>query len=177
MAKNFALSSTDKDEAHSVHAPDTTILFSKLSTEQKIAAISSAQTRLRNKTKNIDSQIEFLNVLHRNIDKYLLEFHRKFALTFAIIILFFVGAPLGAIVRKGGFGAPVVIAALLFMIYFVLISVGDNLARNETLSPFMGMWFPSMTLTPIAIWLMRAAAADRPVFSFPLIKGLFKRKS
>ena len=165
MAKNFIISSNDKDEAHTVHAPDTTIIFSKLSNAQKINAISSAQTRLRNKTKNIDSQIEFMTVMDRNVGKYLIEFHRKFALTFSIIVLFFVGAPLGAIVKKGGFGAPVVIAALLFMIYFVLISVGDNLARNETLSPFMGMW------------LMRAAAADRPVFSFPLVKRLFKGKS
>lgn len=178
MAKSFAESSTKKrkDEAHEIHAPDTTIVFSKLKNDQKIAAVSAAQTRLRNKTNNLDSQIEFLNVIGRNVDKYLIEFHRKFALTFAIIVLFFVGAPLGAIVRKGGFGAPVVIAALLFMIYFVLISIGDNLARSETLSPFMGMWFPSMTLTPIAIWLMRAAAADQPVFSFPLIKRIFKRK-
>ena len=177
MAKNYKIASNDKDEAHAVYAPDTTFIFSNLTTSEKINAITAAQTKLRNKTKNIDSQAEFLNALRRNVDRYLIEFHRKFALTFAIIVLFFVGAPLGAIVRKGGFGTPVVIAALLFMIYFVLISVGDNLAQNETLTPFMGMWFPSMTLTPIAIWLMRAAAADRPVFSFPLIKGLFKRRS
>ena len=177
MAKSYKAASKDKDLSHSMHAPDTIFIFSKLTTGQKIKAITSAQTKLRNKTKNIDSQAEFLSSLNRNIDKYLIEFHRKFALTFAIIVLFFVGAPLGAIVRKGGFGAPVVIAALLFMVYFILISVGDNLARNETLIPFMGMWFPSMALTPIAIWLMRAAAADRPVFSFPLIKRLFKRKS
>ena len=150
---------------------------SKLNDAQKITAITTAQTRLRNKTKNIDSQIEFLNVLRRNVDKYLIEFHRKFALTFAIIVLFFVGAPLGAIVRKGGFGAPVVIAALLFMVYFILISVGDNLAGGGTLSPFMGLWFPSMVLTPVAIILMRAAAADRPVFNFSFVKRIFKRKS
>lgn len=177
ISKSYSEASNDRDEAHTIQTPDTTIIFNSLTGDQKINAITLAQTRLRNKAQNIDSQIEFLNVLNRNVGKYLIEFHRKFALTFAIIVLFFVGAPLGAIVRKGGFGAPVVIAALLFMIYFVLISVGDNLARNETLSPFMGMWFPSMTLTPIAIWLMRAAAADRPVFSFPWIKRLFRRKS
>jgi len=177
MARNFELASINNDEEHPNLAVDTTFIYSKLSTEQKIAAITAAQTRLRNKTKNIDSQIEFLNIYTRNIDKYLIEFHRKFALTFAIIVLFFVGAPLGAIVKKGGFGAPVVIAALLFMIYFVMISIGESLAQNATLTPFMGMWFPSMTLTPIAIWLMRAAASDRPVFSFPLIRRIFKRKS
>lgn len=177
MAKNYQSASKEKDASHSVYTPDSLIKYSDLSIDQKISAITVAQTRLRNKTKNIDSQIEFLDVVERNNGKYMIEFHRKFALTFAIIVLFFVGAPLGAIVRKGGFGAPVVIAALLFMVYFVLITIGDNLARNETVSPFLGMWFPTMVLTPIAIWLMRAAANDRPVFSFPLIKRIFRRKS
>jgi lipopolysaccharide export system permease protein len=91
--------------------------------------------------------------------------HRKFALTATIIVLFLIGAPLGAIIRKGGFGAPVVIAALLFMIYFVLISVGESLANSEVVSPFLGMWFATMILTPIALILLRAAANDAPVFN------------
>ena len=81
----------------------------------------------------------------------------------SIINLFFVGAPLGAIVRKGGFGAPVVIAALLFMIYFVLITIGDNLAEAGTVSPFIGMWFSSFVLAPIAVILMWSAANDIPI--------------
>ena len=103
--------------------------------------------------------------MQKDQQRYLIEFHRKFALTFAIIILFFVGAPLGAIVRKGGFGAPVVIAALLFMVYFVLITIGDGLAKSGTISPFLGMWMASIILAPIAFWLMRSAANDSPVFN------------
>jgi lipopolysaccharide export system permease protein len=101
-------------------------------------------------------------------------------LTFTIIVLFFIGAPLGAIVRKGGFGAPVVIAALLFMIYFVLISIGDSLASSQVVSPFIGMWFASMILAPVAFILMRAAANDSPVFNKERwVKQLqrFKRKN
>ena len=176
MAYNYQKNDKAKDHSQKVFAPDTTISFNQLSTEAKIKGILVAQTRLRNKSKNLDSQYDFLNVVERGNDKYLIEFHRKFALTFAIIVLFFVGAPLGAIVRKGGFGAPVVIAALLFMVYFVLITIGDNLAQNDTVSPFIGMWFPSMVLLPVAIWLMRSAAADIPLFSFPIISKLFKRK-
>jgi lipopolysaccharide export system permease protein len=78
-------------------------------------------------------------------------------------------------VRKGGFGAPVVIAALLFMIYFVLISVGDSLAESEVVTPFIGMWFASMVLMPIAYVLMRAAANDSPVFSKDGWVKFFKR--
>jgi lipopolysaccharide export system permease protein len=110
-----------------------------------------------------------------DLNTYWIEFHRKFALTFAIIVLFFIGAPLGAIVRRGGFGAPVVIAALLFMIYFVLISVGDSLAASQVVSPFIGMWFASMVLLPIAIILMRSAANDSPVFDKEAWLKRFKR--
>ncbi|MFN6086347.1 MAG: LptF/LptG family permease [Fluviicola sp.] len=91
---------------------------------------------------------------------YEIEFHRKFALAFTIIVLFFVGAPLGAIVKKGGFGAPVVIAALLFMLYFVLFTIGESLANDEVVSPFFGMWMPAIVLAPIAFLLFVSAAND-----------------
>ena len=78
--------------------------------------------------------------------------------------MFFIGAPLGAIVRKGGFGAPVVIAALLFMVYFVFMSIGENLAKSGVLTAFSGMWFSAFILTPVAFVVMRAAANDSPIF-------------
>lgn len=143
-----------------------TILFNELAKEEKLNAISIAQSKLRMKRKNLESQHKFVQNMESDIDKYLIEFNRKFALTVTIIVLFFVGAPLGAIVKKGGFGAPVVIAALLFMIYFILISLGENLANNGTLSPFVGMWIPTMILAPVSVWLTRSAMKDRPLFSF-----------
>lgn len=112
----------------------------------------------------------------RNLNSYYIEFNRKFALTIAIIILFFIGAPLGAIVRKGGFGAPVVIAALLFMIYFVLISVGDSLADQGVTSPAFGMWMPSVVMLPFAIVLMYSASNDLPINSWTTYRRIFKRK-
>jgi lipopolysaccharide export system permease protein len=154
---------------------DTIVSYQNLSAKEKISVISMAQTKLRNQNKNLDSQKNFIAAMDRDIDQYLIEFHRKFALTFAIVILFFVGAPLGAIVRKGGFGAPVVIAALLFMIYFVLITVGDNMAKTNAVSPFVGMWFASLVLLPIAFWLTRVAANDAAIFSLPSFKNPFKR--
>ena len=155
--------------------PKGVIHFNELTELERASAISMAQAKLRRKNQNLESQQEYLKTIHRDVNGYWIEFHRKFALTVAIVVLFFIGAPLGAIVRKGGFGAPVVIAALLFMIYFVLISVGDSLASSEVVSPFLGMWFATMILTPIAIVLMRAAANDSPVFNKETWIGLFKR--
>ena len=114
----------------------------------------------------IQNQLEFRKTFEAEQNRYWIEFHRKFSLTYTILVLFFIGAPLGAIVRKGGFGAPVVIAAIIFMIYFILISIGENLAETQTVSPFIGMWLASIFFTPIAIYITWVAANDRKVFNF-----------
>ncbi len=153
-----------------------TIEFDKLSANDKLNAITLAQSKLRRKNQNLDGQKAYIESIDTDMNGYWIEFHRKFALTYAIVVLFFIGAPLGAIVRKGGFGAPVVIAALLFMIYFVLISIGDSLANSQVVTPFWGMWFASFVLTPVAYILMRAAANDAPVFDKDAWRRFFKRK-
>jgi lipopolysaccharide export system permease protein len=166
----------DQNLNSEIIAPDTLFNLASLSADQQIRAISNAQTSLRKKIKNLEGQEAYVNSIDFDMDRYLIEFHRKFALTIAIIVLFFVGAPLGAIVKKGGFGAPVVIAALLFMVYFVLMTIGENMASSKSISPLIGMWFPTMLLAPIAIWLMRAAANDSPVFSISRLRKLIQKK-
>lgn len=141
-------------------APKIPIVFSKLSPQEKQQAISLSQSKIRRKKTELQNQGEFFKGMNKDIDRYWIEFHRKFALTYAILVLFFIGAPLGAIVKKGGFGAPVVIAAILFMVYFVLISIGENLAKTDVVSPFVGMWFAGLILTPIALFLSYSASYD-----------------
>lgn len=154
----------DKEERErTLQVQDYSIDFEQLESTQQIAAIEKAQSAIRKTKKNLIGQRDFMKSLEKDMDNYMVEFNKKFALTAAILILFFIGAPLGAVVRKGGFGAPVVIAALLFMIYFVLLSIGDNLTKTGTLTPFVGMWFPSMVLAPMAVFLMYSAANDHPV--------------
>lgn len=146
----------------------------------KIITLNNTATNFRRFNENLNSQKEFLRTIEYNMSQYAISFHYKFALTFAIIVLFFVGAPLGAIIRKGGFGAPVVIAALLFMIYFVLISVGESLATENVVSPAVGMWLATIVLAPFAIIFTIAAANDSPIFVKDTYvkawKGIFKRK-
>ena len=115
-----------------------------------------------------------METLDNEESQYWIEFHRKFALSYSVIILFFVGAPLGAIVRKGGFGAPVVIAAILFVIYFIILSIGDNLADSYVVSPWLGMWLPGMFFTPIAIALAYIANNDLSVTINP--RAFFNRR-
>lgn len=152
-----------------------TIIFDSLRNEEKIAALSVIPPTIRRINQNLDGQFAYIDAVVTNLDLYFIGYHRKFALTYAIIVLFFVGAPLGAIIRKGGFGTPLVLAALLFMLYFILISVGESLATENVVSPFVGMWFASFVLTPVAIIFMRAAANDSPIFKKEAYSKFFNR--
>lgn len=147
-----------------------------LSNVELKTAYTNTLNNLRASVDQLESQKSFLSLYARNLNSYYIEFHRKFALTVAIIILFFIGAPLGAIVKKGGFGAPVVVAALLFMIYFVLISIGDSLADQGVTTPVFGMWMPSIVMLPFAMILMYSASNDLPINSWSTFRRIFKRK-
>jgi len=146
------------------HVPTAPIHLQDLKAAERLAAMNNAVIKLRRKNQDLDQQTVFMNSLDENSGKFSIEFHKKISLTATIIVLFFIGAPLGAIVRKGGFGAPVVIAALLFMIYFVLSSLGESLAQSHKLSPFAGLWMPTLILSPVAMLLMTSAANDLGVF-------------
>lgn len=141
------------------------INFNELPKPDKNSTYNSVISSLYNKNETITNQIAFLETTDNESNLYWIEFHRKFALTYAIIVLFFVGAPLGAIIRKGGFGAPVVIAALVFMLYFILISIGENLATTRVVGPFFGMWMAGIFFTPLAVLITWAAANDAQIFN------------
>lgn len=152
-----------------------TYYIDSLSKSERIKALEKIAPNLRRVNQNIEGQKLYLVAIQNNIKMFLIGFHRKFALTFAIIVLFFIGAPLGAIVRKGGFGTPLVLASLLFMLYFILISVGESLAIGKVVNPFIGMWFATFVLSPIAFILMRAAANDSQVFRKEAYSQFFSR--
>lgn len=133
--------------------------INQLTPAEKQLAYNLTLSKIRRQQQQLENQQQFLTTLDRETDLYWIEFHRKFALTYAILVLFFVGAPLGALIKKGGFGAPVVIAALIFMLYFILNSVGDNLADTGTVAPVFGMWLAALVFTPVAYYLTRKALA------------------
>lgn len=93
--------------------------------------------------------------------KYEMEWHRKFAISLACLTMFFIGAPLGAVIRKGGIGAPTVAAIIMFVVYYILTKVGEQMAASGTVSIFWGMWGPTFILLPMGFYLIHRANIDR----------------
>lgn len=96
--------------------------------------------------------------------RYDIEWHRKFTLAASCLLLFGIGAPLGAIIRKGGLGLPVVMAIVFFLIYHVIFTIAEKAARDGSMQPFFGMWMAIIVLTPLAIFLTYKSTSDSALF-------------
>ena len=124
-----------------------------------VNAISSTTNIISAKDADLKSKTIWLN-------KHIIAFHEKFALALACIILFFVGAPLGALIRKGGLGLPMVIAIVLFLSYHFIGIFAKNSAKDGSFSPVLATWFSTLIMLPLSIFLTRRATADRGLFEF-----------
>jgi lipopolysaccharide export system permease protein len=111
------------------------------------------------------------------ITRHVLEWQKKFSVSFAVIVLFFVGAPLGAIIRKGGMGMPVVVSVFIFIIYHVTSFSFEKLGRFMYWTPFQAMWTANFILLPVGIWLTYKSATDSVIFNIELYMKPFQKIS
>lgn len=102
------------------------------------------------------------------------EWHKKFTLSFACLVFFFIGAPLGAIIRKGGLGVPVIISVLLFIFYYIIDNIGFKMARDGVWTAFEGMWLSAAVLTPMGIFLTYKAVNDSVILNADTYINAFK---
>jgi len=130
-----------------------------------------------NNSKNSYTQIEnrerLLELKVTNLNKHKIAFHKKIALAFSCFILFFIGAPLGAIIRKGGMGLPMVLAILLFLTYYFIGIFAENSAETSVLPTHIGSWLSTIILLPLGIILTRNATSDKGVFNTDGITSFF----
>ena len=99
------------------------------------------------------------------VRRHLTEWHKKFTLSFACLIFFFIGAPLGAIIRKGGLGVPVIISVFLFIFYYIIDNMGYKMARDGVWAAWEGMWLSSAVLTPLGMFLTYKAVNDSVILN------------
>ena len=109
------------------------------------------------------------------IRRHEIELQKKFTLSLACLIFFFIGAPLGAIIRKGGLGTPIVISVLLFIVYYIIDNVGYKLAREGRWQVWQGIWLSSAVLLPLGIFLTKKAVDDSAVFNADAYRNFFRR--
>ena len=144
-------------------------------TKKKFEMVDIALKNTTNVRQIINTNQSSLKISKEWLNKHIISLHEKFALGFACIILFFVGAPLGALIRKGGIGLPMVIAILLFLTYHFIGIFATNSAKNGSFNPVLASWFSTLIMLPLGIFLTRRATADKGLFEFDhLIEPLKK---
>ncbi|MDR4987949.1 MAG: LptF/LptG family permease [Bacteroidales bacterium] len=122
--------------------------------------INNAMDLIRTNRDHTNFSHEDFRQRQRTLARYQIEFHRKFTLSFACVVLFLIGAPLGAIIRKGGFGLPLVISVLLFVVFHVMSMMGEKFVREGVLQAHLGMWLAPAALLPVGILLTIKATTD-----------------
>jgi lipopolysaccharide export system permease protein len=133
---------------------------------------------LSNNVRSFKSLVD-INSLDKKLqdDNYLkfdVEWHKKFTLSFACVLLFLIGAPLGGIIRKGGLGMPLVIAVSFFMTWLILSTTGEKLTKAGSVAPWIGMWLSTYSLLPLAVVLINAARKDAKIVSAEVYLRAFR---
>lgn len=150
-------------------------ILANLDPDEKSSIINLALSSARRGQSQLEFNEKHMSRQKRNLRKHVVELHRKFTLSFACIVLFFIGAPMGAIIRKGGLGLPLVISVLFFVAYHILSITGEKYAEAGTIPVYQGMWISSAILLPLGIILMIKATTDAPILDADIWRRFFKR--
>ena len=137
--------------------------------------IEGALTNARNNIRAI-KQVDELNVANiRSLNRFDTEWHKKYTYSIACLIFFFIGAPLGAIIRKGGLGMPLVVSVVLFIFYWIISTTGEKYVREATSGLWFGIWFSTFVFLPAGIFLTYKAATDSTVLNIDSYLEFFKK--
>lgn len=150
-------------------------LLSMYSNEKKLPIVNTAYSNVENNLQSIKSINNELENKQKNINGHLLAFYDKFVIAFACFLMFFIGAPLGAIIRKGGLGLPIVFAVLIFISFHFINTFGKRIAQENGLSPLLGAWMSSLILSPLAILLTYRATNDIGLINMDIILAPFQK--
>jgi lipopolysaccharide export system permease protein len=142
---------------------------------QQIQILSSAKNATTSILGTVSGKKEEMQKRYKIYNMHILSLHNKYALAFSCIILFFVGAPLGAIIRKGGLGLPMVIAIVLFLIYYFIGVFAGNYAKEGNIHPMLGAWLSTLIMLPLGFILTKRATEDKGMMDFGFIADFFKK--
>jgi lipopolysaccharide export system permease protein len=135
-----------------------------LTEADKLIILNRAANQARSIKSATSSYLEKVDEMRREANSYLIERDRKFTQSIACLIMFLIGAPLGAIIRKGGFGFPVLISIIFFILFYVFSIAGEKLAKEDVLPVWLGMWGANLILLPVGLFFLRQAKNDSRLF-------------
>lgn len=154
---------------------DTKTLFDSLNVNDKKTVLIKAIETLKEGTSILIEKNESQRYEVRAIRRYEVEWNKKLTMSFACLVFFFIGAPLGAIIRKGGLGTPAVISIFFFVVYYVISISGQKLVEEDVVGTFAGMWAASYILLPIGIFLTYKATTDSVILNIETYLMFFKK--
>jgi lipopolysaccharide export system permease protein len=171
--KFFSLPSKSASVKKYVPASADTLAGTKIF--EQISTMNNASSEVRSIQSLLKNRADQDKELVKNIRRAILEYQKKFTLSAACIALFLIGAPLGAIIRKGGLGLPVVVSVIFFLIYYIISTIGEKSAKDGDLSPVIGSWIAIVIITPIGVFLSYKAATDSVIFDMDIYRRFFNK--
>ena len=144
------------------------IVLANFDSVGKISVLDNALAASERTRADLENFKRAFKVKQKLLNVYNTEYHRRLAFSIACLVLFFIGAPLGSIIRKGGFGLPMILAILIFVIYYFVSTLGRNMAHSSSLTAAFGGWLATMVLLPLGLLLMKRATQDKGIFNVDL---------
>jgi lipopolysaccharide export system permease protein len=175
--RNFNDENYKKQGEDSLAIPvfNTKVLYDSLTAIEKKSAISKAISNIKNASNFLTTQNQTLHNEVKFIKRYEVNWNKKFTLSVACLVFFLIGAPLGAIIRKGGLGTPAVISILFFVIWYVISLSGEKLVEENLVSTTSGMWASTYILLPIGLFLTYKASTDSVIMNIDTYLAFFKK--
>ena len=179
VVRNQKSNTTDQtektDSLNKIRKFDPKALFDSLTVMEKRTVLSKAIENLKEGTSILVEKNDSQRYEIKAIRKYEVEWNKKLTMSFACLVFFFIGAPLGAIIRKGGLGTPAVISIFFFVIYYVISISGQKLVEELVVGTFAGMWAASYILLPVGIFLTYKATTDSVILNIETYLMFFKK--
>ena len=154
--------------------PKETVKIDTLKQDKKQEVLYNAYNKIENLKGSLEGKKDQIKGINSYYSKIIIYQQRIIASSISCIIFFLIGASLGSIIRKGGLGLPVIIAIIIFIIFYVMTLSVENIAWAGNMNPYLAAWFPNMVLLPFGIWLTSKALTDSQLFDIEKYRALFK---
>ncbi len=150
-------------------------IFAKTPAEQKRMAVSSALSKVQSAVNDLDFRSMMTSNSERTVREHQIEAQNKFTLALQCLLFFFIGAPLGAIIRKGGLGVPVIVSVFVFIVFYIIDNSSYQMARKGMWAVWMGRTLAPIVMTPLAVFITYKACNDSVVFNADAWRDIFRR--